>query len=639
MANLISKDKVLEVAAKFIELAGDVKDSSAIEHLQSQIAQYRLGLFRIVVVGEVKKGKSSFINALLGEPGLLPTASDVATSTVYKLMYGSVKKIKVFFQPDPEKPEVPQPPLEITEDQLKDYGTEDGNPNNKKCVDFIGIQLPHPLLKDGVAIIDTPGLGGLFQKHRDITWRYIPNADAVFFVLDSVEAVMSKAEAEMLLALREKNPLIFFVQTKTDLVEEAQWTKWRERNLQIISDQLKVPTGKLIYFPVSAKIKFAADANHSPKHLDRSGYSALLYFLNNKLLAKKEDQLGRRLLFSLSTEAVGIHRKLSDSIQIAATETKEGLDSLERSFIEAKTKYEQWKGSDFQSALTAFQDKATELKRRTREAFQEQLDPSQYSPLVSSIINPLRELTFDPKEMNARADDIVGECIDHCSSIVMDVQGRYNDDVHGYVQELAVSIGKSLPLTATSVVSGVKGSRVDSLNMTFDSFQDLSSRALGASRGSLMVGLPLTAVGIVLPLIGVAFPPLAIAAAGIATLVSMGYGAKKGGEEYTEKRKDEALARLQNVLCDNVRKAQQQAFRQFDAISAEYDKGVRDALHKATAEVEKEIADKMQSISEQRQRSRDEAKEKAVDLRQMLDRTNGFLQVLARYSDPISEKL
>ena len=154
MANLITRENVFGAAGKFLELAAAVNDVQAVEHIQAQLAQFRVGLFRIVVVGEVKKGKSSFINALLGDPDLLPTSSDVATSTVYKLMYGTSKKIKVFTRADTEDAAATQAPIEISEDQLKEYGTEDGNPNNKKNVDFIGIQVPHPLLKSGVAIID-----------------------------------------------------------------------------------------------------------------------------------------------------------------------------------------------------------------------------------------------------------------------------------------------------------------------------------------------------------------------------------------------------------------------------------------------------------------------------------------------------
>ncbi len=623
MPVLVSKDKVLDAAAKVVDLAAEVKDASAVEHIETQLAQYRLGLFRIVVVGEVKKGKSSFINALLGTPDLLPTASDVATSTVYKLMYGEPKKIKVFGLPTgPDGSAAPPPPIEITPDQLAEYGTEQGNASNAKRVDFIGIQLPHPLLKGGVAIIDTPGLGGLFQKHRDITWRYVPNADAIFFVLDSVEAVISQAEVDMLLKLREKNPLIFFVQTKIDLVEESQWRKWRERNLSVLSDKLGIPAEKLIYFPVSAKLKFAADANHSPKHLERSGYSTLLYFLYEKLLAKKDDQLGRRLISALSIEAAGIHRKLNDALHIAATETKEGLDALERSFVETKTKYEQWKASEFQTAVASFQDKAAELKRKTREALQEQLDPSPYSALVSDIVGQLRGGSFDPRQMNQQAVEVLGACVDRCSQIVLDVQGAYNDQMHLVVNEFSSAIGKSLPVQIQTPISGIARTHVDSLNMQFSGFEEARNKLYGGMAGAMMANI---GVG----LLGLVFPPLA-AAAGVAALVGAAVGGWKASDSLKGRRQEEALAKLQSVLSDTVRRAQSQALRQFEGVAAEYEKGVRNALHRATSEVEKEIADKVQSIADQRQRSREDAKSKADALKQALEKTDGVLRMLAR---------
>jgi len=83
-----------------------------ISELEPEIKRLELGIFRLVVMGEIKKGKSSFINALLVEPGLLPTATDVATSTVFKIIYGPEKKFKVFFLPD-EDTSKSRSPLEI----------------------------------------------------------------------------------------------------------------------------------------------------------------------------------------------------------------------------------------------------------------------------------------------------------------------------------------------------------------------------------------------------------------------------------------------------------------------------------------------------------------------------------------------
>jgi len=65
-----------------------------------KIALWKTGIFRIVVMGEIKKGKSSFVNALLGYKDLVPVCSDVATSTIFKICYGPQVGYKVFFFPE-----------------------------------------------------------------------------------------------------------------------------------------------------------------------------------------------------------------------------------------------------------------------------------------------------------------------------------------------------------------------------------------------------------------------------------------------------------------------------------------------------------------------------------------------------------
>ena len=195
-------------------LALQLKQSDLLQPLKLDLERFELGLFRLVVMGEIKKGKSSFINALLGEPNLLPTSDDIATSTVYKLLYGPKLQYKVFLQPDTDTGNRP-PPLLIPSNEVSKYGTESGNPGNHLRVDFIGVELPNPLLQQGLVLVDTPGVGGLFKSHRDITWRYAPAADAVFFVLDSVESVISQDEINFLQELTSKvTKSVYFIQTK-----------------------------------------------------------------------------------------------------------------------------------------------------------------------------------------------------------------------------------------------------------------------------------------------------------------------------------------------------------------------------------------------------------------------------------------
>jgi len=93
---------------------------------------------------------------------------------------------------------------------------------------------------------------GLFKAHRDITWKYAPNADAVFFVLDSVEAVISSDEIQFLKELTAKvTKRVYFIQTKTDDASTEQWQSWRDRNRAILAEKLTLPQDEVLYFPVS----------------------------------------------------------------------------------------------------------------------------------------------------------------------------------------------------------------------------------------------------------------------------------------------------------------------------------------------------------------------------------------------------
>ena len=168
------------------------------------------GIFRVIVMGEIKKGKSSFINALTGTENLVPVHSDVATSTVYKIHYGPEVKYTVYFET-----ETGQEKRVIQPNEVDDYGTEAGNPDNEKRVAYIRVESPAPILKNGLVIVDTPGVGGLFKKHREITWRHAPDADAVFFITESNGAPIGEEEVKFLRDLRQITPNITFVQTKS----------------------------------------------------------------------------------------------------------------------------------------------------------------------------------------------------------------------------------------------------------------------------------------------------------------------------------------------------------------------------------------------------------------------------------------
>src|SRR5215207_10552376 len=68
----IDPAKTTAAARCFAGLARELGETEAVAHVEDALARTKSGLFRLVVAGEVKKGKSSLVNTLLGVPDLLP---------------------------------------------------------------------------------------------------------------------------------------------------------------------------------------------------------------------------------------------------------------------------------------------------------------------------------------------------------------------------------------------------------------------------------------------------------------------------------------------------------------------------------------------------------------------------------------
>src|SRR5918993_133575 len=109
----IDPAKTTAAARSFAGLARELGETEAAANVEDALARTESELFRLVVVGGVKKGKSSLINTVLGAPDLLPTSDDVATSTVFKVVHGTERRYRAFFR-DLEDPDAEPEPRDIT---------------------------------------------------------------------------------------------------------------------------------------------------------------------------------------------------------------------------------------------------------------------------------------------------------------------------------------------------------------------------------------------------------------------------------------------------------------------------------------------------------------------------------------------
>ncbi|MGQ9688073.1 MAG: dynamin family protein [Desulfobaccales bacterium] len=136
--------EALEQHLKQLSALPDIK-AATIQGLLDKLRQNR---FHLLVLGAFKRGKSTLINALLGE-ALLPVAIIPLTSVVTILGYGERLSIQVLFRDGQRRL--------ISKEELVDYITEKGNPQNHKGVQEVEITYPSEYLQDGVRLIDTPG--------------------------------------------------------------------------------------------------------------------------------------------------------------------------------------------------------------------------------------------------------------------------------------------------------------------------------------------------------------------------------------------------------------------------------------------------------------------------------------------------
>lgn len=174
----------------------------------------------VCVVGEFKQGKSSLINALLGQ-SVCPVDDDLATSAITLVRWG--EQPSAIVRRKAESGVAGDPPITqtITIGEVNDWVSEIGNPGNHKRVDRVEIIVPSPLLKQGLVIVDTPGMGGLGAGHAAATLSFLPFADGLIFVSDA-SAELSAPEVEFLRRASELCPTVLFAQTKIDLYPNWQ---------------------------------------------------------------------------------------------------------------------------------------------------------------------------------------------------------------------------------------------------------------------------------------------------------------------------------------------------------------------------------------------------------------------------------
>jgi hypothetical protein len=273
---------VKQTRDKLSELLREV-DPRAAEWVE-QVRRSRPDTPSVVVVGETNRGKSSLVNALVGQPGLSPVDAAVATATYLLFQHGEQWAAHACYPGH-------QDPVSLDLAELVNWVSAARElPEGQRPPRYVRVDAPlEPLAK--LTVVDTPGVGGLESLHGELAMEAASAATALLFVVDA-SAPFTRGELDFLHRVGDRVETVVFALAKTD--QHRGWRQVLEEDRRLLSQHAPRFADVPIH-PVSARMYELATRAPSEEAGDmlreRSGIAELHSHLE-QLVAGRSAMLG-----------------------------------------------------------------------------------------------------------------------------------------------------------------------------------------------------------------------------------------------------------------------------------------------------------------------------------------------------------
>ena len=273
----------------------------------------------VLFCGEFKRGKSSLVNAIIGTE-LCPTDIGIATSVVTTIKYGAVKKAVRYYgnlleNADSLKSE------EIEWEDIDKYTMGDVLEIDNTIL--VELSYPSPFLKNGITIIDTPGIGGLDPRHAILTHMALPKADVIVFVTDAGEPLtLSELDfyENKILSCGKQNVVLV---NKSDILT-ADTLSTHVSNTKLQLAKLGGPE----VIPVSAKYWNKYVSKKDEKYLIRSNKDTVLTGITSEVETFKKIQY-KKYRDMLIAEIDDVYSAISLEIQQLKKDSNDKIKVIE----------------------------------------------------------------------------------------------------------------------------------------------------------------------------------------------------------------------------------------------------------------------------------------------------------------------
>ncbi|MBL3591244.1 MAG: dynamin family protein [gamma proteobacterium endosymbiont of Lamellibrachia anaximandri] len=607
------KNSTLLLIRSAIDLAQSQDQDSIAGELEEAANHLTEEKIYIVACGEFKQGKSSFINALLNESSLFPVDIDITTNLVSTISYGPHEVIEVLAG---ETGNIIS--KAISRDEIATFSTEQKNKDNVRNVRLLTIISPNELLKDGLVFVDTPGIGGLNERHTEVTQTFIPNADAAIFVSDA-HAPLTTSELNFISNIAHHCPHIIQVVTKIDSVQD--YVKIVESNRAKLADMLGDGKEKIAVVPVSSLAKLDYLESQDEEDLADSNFDIFREQLWRLIGNNRAATLTLHALNRLSLAMARLNEPLQVELSAIEQRSKQKLEALEQQYRDSRSRLQEMLDSNTQwrtmlsdglqdirmEVLAEFQDGFVGINRHNNASLDDEAllrNPQQIVGLLELNIDSL--MTDLWASLNRRASDLFGQ-MESVTGLSMGVVGLNKEgilkaeisademgtqDSDWFAKSRSVARGGIFNIYAGSVVGGVLGLVVGG--------------ALGAVTGGAGF-LPGVELGL-------------MAGAALGGVAGIASGAKEGLAQITEKDRKARKIQIVKIIKPYLEDSQRLCQKKLTEATSKLERIMRDELVNQLREEKQRCERTLASISGGGKLSRKASEERSLTIKREIQR-------------------
>jgi len=376
------------------------------------------GRFFVACVGQFKRGKSTLLNALVGTP-VLPVGVVPVTAVITVIRHGTEPRARVNM--------LDGRTAEIGLSQVPEYVTEESNPGNEKRVGAVEVILPNPILRGGMCLVDTPGIGSVFTSNTEATRAFVPHIDAALLVLGA-DPPISGDELALIEEVAKQVTHLICVLNKADRLTDDERRQASDFAQRVLAKRLSRPVGPLL----------DVSATH-PGTRDWAQLERLLTDLAEKSGAHLVDAAQKRGLQRLVGQLRHELQERRDALQRPLEESERRLAALERTVAAAERSMK-----DLGALLTAEQ-------QRLAAGFEERLNDF-LKGIPELTAGLLRNLPEGREEALERAREVARDWVQQWHAQMQPVAEQlYSDAMDRFVVLANEFLAKSSGVAATAL--------------------------------------------------------------------------------------------------------------------------------------------------------------------------------------------